>query len=66
MAEPTDAGNDDSVARLGIGFLKSLVDSDPGAKDRGGRVPIETVGQMADIIRIGEDILGEAGFVALT
>ena len=44
MAEPADPRDHDRVARLGIGFLQPLVDCYSSTKDRGGRVPIETVG----------------------
>src|SRR5262249_38397504 len=53
-------GDHDRIARLGIGFLQSLVYRDSGTKDWGGRVPVDAIGQTANIIWIGEHVSSKA------
>ena len=60
MAKPADAGNHHRFARLAFGFLKPLIDRDTGTKHRGCIAKFKRIGQMANIVWIGQNIFGKA------
>ena len=59
MAEPADAGDDHCIARLGVGHLQALVDRHARAEHRRDLVEAHIAGQVADIVGVGQHIVGE-------
>jgi hypothetical protein len=60
MAEATDAGDHHPVARLGVCDLEALVDRDSGAQHRSNLDKIDICREMADVGRIGDDVVRES------
>ncbi|MNV48683.1 hypothetical protein D3C71_1406020 [compost metagenome] len=59
VAQATDAGNHHPVAGLGVGDLQALVHSDARAQDRRDIDEAHFLGQMADVIGIGQRVFRE-------
>lgn len=59
MAETADAGDDDRIAGPGIGHLQALVDRHARAQHRRDFVEADIVRQVADIIGVGQHVVGE-------
>src|SRR5690606_7381169 len=60
MAETTDTGDHNPVTGLGVGYLEALVNRYASTENRRDFVEIDILRQMADKIRIGNDIFGKA------
>jgi len=60
VAEATGAGDHDPLARPRLGFLDALVSGNAGADQRRGELRVESIWDMRDIIRVGDNVFGEA------
>ena len=60
VAEPADARDHHPVAGLGVGHLQTLVDGDAGAEDRRDLDEVDVGRQVADEVRVGHHVFGEA------
>jgi hypothetical protein len=58
-------GDSDPLTRSVAGFLDALVRRDTGTDDRRRFLGAKTRGDMCDIIRIGEDIVGKATVLSI-
>jgi len=57
VTEAADAGDDDPVARLGIGGLETLVDRDAGAHDGCHFYEAYVLGKVSYVVRIGYGVI---------
>src|SRR5580692_961869 len=60
MPNAAGAGDHDPLARLRPRLLDPLVGGDAGANQRRRQLELESIRDMGDVIRIGDDVFGEA------